>query len=643
MRIEHSSIRLLSILFETPETTTTELAKKMGVSTKTIQRYLTDILEIIEHLSIDLELIIHPNKGVKLSGDFNSFALVIQKLNQLSVNEEKDRLFFIINTIINSEVPITIQYLSETMHIARSTVEKSITDAREFLRDFNIEIKGTNKGLTIKANEKQKRKILSELISQYWHGIVVNVDEDETLPLNISLNNQLMPMIDQELIEAVQVLVNQFVIQHSLNITEYQYQSFIIHIAIAIDRINKDFYIQNLETHQELNDLTTELVADIEETFDIDIPLLEQHYLNLHIQGMVNQVRSDDDKTLIEKLDYGLEIITILEQQLSYLNPDQMLLTDLSVHLNTSVKRLKQNITVRNPYKDEIRSKYSAAFNIAVELAVELSSHFEILFNIDEMTYIAIYLQAFFERQKTEKLDVVLVCASGYGTVKLLEQRLKNHFSNSINITDTIGLDKLNTLDFANKLIISTIPINTHQDNVISVSPLLTEQDIQNISHRISRQNIFQSNSFLELVNSDLIFLSKGMNENWKTVIEIIVSQLIMKGYAEVGLLESVYSRERLSSTAMEFFSMPHGDVKYIKQSTISVYVNPNGIQWGKQRINVVFFFAIQPDDQIQINDVYKDFNHLISNEKWVNQLINTENREHLINLFKNERNESNE
>lgn len=620
------------------------LADKMDVSTKTIQRYLVNLTEIVDTLSEDLELIIHPSKGIELVGDFNKLALLIRRLNQLSINEEKDRLLFIISALLNAEEPITLQAFADELYIGRSTVEKAVSDARNFLKDFGVNIQGSNKGLTIETNETLKRKILSELVRQYWHGIVVNVMEDtESSPLNILLNNQLIPMMDGAIIEKVQTIVHTFINNHELSLTEYQYQSLIIHVAIAVDRINKEHYVQAAIFEDDLNKLTMQLVHLLETDFQIVIPSGERQYLNIYIEGMTNQNYFKGKQDSVETLEYGVAIWDILEENLAYLSPDEALLKHLTVHLNTSIKRLKQGIRIRNPYKEQVQREYSTSFNLAVELSLVLSEQFQVLFNIDEMTYIAIHLQSFFERQQQTKLDVVLVCASGFGTVKLLEQRIKQRFGDVLNITDIIGLAKLQELDYRDKLIISTIPIDSDLDNIISVSPLLSNTDIENISHHIQKRFSSKETAFHSLQDSELIFYSEGQKENWMTVIEFIVRQLIFKGYAEIGLLESAYSRERLSSTALKNFSMPHGDTKFINKSVISVYVNPHGIQWGKQRVNVVFFFAMNPKEGIDISGVYKDFNDLISNTEWMEGLIRSSSRNELINYLTNERDREHE
>lgn len=102
MRIDNDDINLLTILAETPETTTVELAQKINVSTKTIQRQLSNLQETMEKLAIDIQLTINPSKGVKLEGDYNQLPILIQRLKRLSVDDEKDRLFYIVSVLLNA-------------------------------------------------------------------------------------------------------------------------------------------------------------------------------------------------------------------------------------------------------------------------------------------------------------------------------------------------------------------------------------------------------------------------------------------------------------------------------------------------------------------------------------------------------------
>ena len=635
MRIEHILIQLLSILASRSTVFYEELADQLQVSTRTVQRYLQELEEIFKQLDLALQIEYLAGQAIRLHGDYDKLALAMQRLKRLSINEERDRMAYIISLLINNKQAVTIQAIADKLFVGRSTVEKSLMEAQEFLKAFEVEIIGTNKGLVLEADERVKRKILSELIRGYWHGVVVNPQSlQNNLPLDIALNFQSTSMFEEDLIRKIQVLVNQFIYEHRFSVTEYQYQSLIIHIAIAIDRIEKGQFLTLTEQEVKLNEWTPQIIALIEEEFDLIIPSIEKGYLNLHIEGMVCGPAYTFDSIRIEDLEYGELIQEVLNTHLSPLYPDDILLKNIAIHLNTTLKRLSQKISIKNPYKETIKNDYTTAFNLAVEIALDLSNQTDLIFNVDEVTYIAIHIQSFFERKQTEKLEVVLVCASGVGTVRLLEQRLLQHFGDEINISEVVGLNQLNDLAASSKLIISTIPINSSSDNIVLVSPLLTDRDIQCLSKKIHRHRSGKEGAFRQLLSPEFLFYSTGQNENSRTVIEFITSQLIFRGVGQVGLLESALEREELSSTAMGTFSMPHGDPQLIDRSVICIYVNPNGIEWGDQSVKVVFFFAINPQKTPSITQVYKEFNDLISNEALIATCLALKSQKELKDYF---------
>lgn len=81
----------------------------------------------------------------------------------------------------------------------------------------------------------------------------------------------------------------------------------------------------------------------------------------------------------------------------------------------------------------------------------------------DEIAYIALHIGVALERMKLNKKKikkVLIVCASGVGSAKLLSYRLQNLFSQELEIIDTINYYNLSSYDLSIiDLVISTIPI----------------------------------------------------------------------------------------------------------------------------------------------------------------------------------------
>lgn len=633
-RIDHIFIKLLSVLAQHNTISEDELANHFNLSIRTIQRYLVDLESIIKQLDLDLDLNKTDRKNIHLVGNRNKLALVIQKMNRLSFNEALDRIAIMVNQLLQATEPLTLQYFADYMHIGKTTAEKTLQEAREYVARYKVRIDGSRKGLVMHADENQTRKILADLIRIYWSGIKLNLDNN-VQHLDISMNVQTDSLLNQTILQRVQMVVNKFINAYQIDITEYQYQSLIIHISIAIDRIQGASFYETRKPIENIHDFTLKLVKLLEEAFDLSIPRQEYYYLNLHIETILNlpieanQVQTND-------LEYGKVIRQVLVNHLAVLDPDDTLLTNLSIHLNTSLKRIKQNSKIQNPHKEYVKNNFTRAFNLAVDIALELSELTHLIFNVDEITYIAIHIQSFFERKTNqyEPIKAILVCASGFGTVKLLEQRLMQHFYGQLTILDTIGLNELSKIRNKDVLIISTIPIESRRADIIYVNPLLTEPDIKTIDKYIADYHHKHTKTTNHYLDSNLIFFSKGIKENHRTVIEFMCSQLIYRGYAEVGLLESVLKREELASTAMGLFALPHGDTRYVNKSVIGAYYNPNGIYWNGQKVYIAFFMAINPADQLNLKKLYSDFNYFISQDDFKENIQTIKNKEELITFL---------
>ncbi|WDC85583.1 PRD domain-containing protein [Caloramator sp. mosi_1] len=73
----------------------------------------------------------------------------------------------------------------------------------------------------------------------------------------------------------------------------------------------------------------------------------------------------------------------------------------LVIHIDTFLNRAKFNKMIENPKLEEIREKYPKEFKIAMLLAEKLEEKFNIRVPLDEIGFIAMFLQ-----QKQRKMMV---------------------------------------------------------------------------------------------------------------------------------------------------------------------------------------------------------------------------------------------
>src|SRR5699024_5103463 len=119
------------------------------------------------------------------------------------------------------------------------------------------------------------------------------------------------------------------------------------------------------------------------------------------------------------------------------------------------------------------------------------------VYSDDEASLIAIYLYKNTNNKDIKKIKAYLVCGSGRGFSKLIEQRLSNIFPN-ITVLETLSSfyllrkQNINEVD----LIISTINLPDLNVPVVKISSFLGQKDIELISQVLEYGTTTQTVSF---------------------------------------------------------------------------------------------------------------------------------------------------
>ena len=142
-----------------------------------------------------------------------------------------------------------------------------------------------------------------------------------------------------------------------------------------------------------------------------------------------------------------------------------------------------------------------SASHIALECAkiskYYIQKKYKINIDEDELGYIALHFSAAIaeKRENLNKKNVLLVCASGKATAKVLKYRFLHEFSKYINILDTSDYLKLKEINIKKyNLIVTTIPLDLYTDiPVVEVSAYLYKKDISQILSILKNKNIFDN------------------------------------------------------------------------------------------------------------------------------------------------------
>ena len=160
---------------------------------------------------------------------------------------------------------------------------------------------------------------------------------------------------------------------------------------------------------------------------------------------------------------------------------DHQLAERFTSHFIPMIYRLKMGIVITNPLVEEIRNQYAITFRATWYALANVEEKLGVHFNDEEVALVAMYFQVSLEKSQNGK-KILIVCPNGMGTSELIFNKIKRILP-AQDIAEITTVDKLykKVLDNVD-LIISSIKLKELKKPVIQVSPLVTQEDIVNIT-----------------------------------------------------------------------------------------------------------------------------------------------------------------
>lgn len=119
-------------------------------------------------------------------------------------------------------------------------------------------------------------------------------------------------------------------------------------------------------------------------------------------------------------------------------------------------------------------------------------------------------------------------------------------------------------------------------------------------------------------------------------IVEMFATKLFEKGYVSKEFIHSAVNRERKSATAIGGgIAIPHGDPFMIQKSAVAVAIMKEPIEWGDERISLVFTIAISKENQGEIRGVIGKIASLSESPLVVHELIAATNYKDFLRILK--------
>ncbi|EAG5597656.1 transcription antiterminator, partial [Listeria monocytogenes] len=606
---------IIQFLMKTGQTRVGTIANHLGLSEKTVSNSLKEIDVFLK--DFDMTVVRKPKIGVYIEGDNKAFAEVSRFLdNQVSPipSTKEERVIYIFSKLLKADDYITIHQLADELYISRSTIEKNMVEVTKMLEKEGITLyKKPSKGMKLLISEREKRALTSKFINNFWgNNWYLKQEGEKVLQAFDTIKADVTGIFPEEGLKEIIAIVQAFSERHDFAFTDYAFQSIVIHLAIAVERIRAGEYIENVESDP-MKDVfdsqrnnTEILVSMLEDRLDIKIPAFEVGYIQLHLTAAYNQ---QHDELLVSVRPKEDDVAEFVSTCLAEGNYDKSLLDDLTTHMKSAINRLKLGMHFKNPYLSKIKQNFPQAFEEALYFKAKFEQKYDVQVNEDETAYIALHFEAYKERSRSfpDQIRVVLVCSTGLGSSRLLAARIKKYFP-MITIEKILSVQALMETEVDVDLVISTIYLELEDIPSIVVSPMMSKADLQQVESQIERtrrKKKKRSQPFVDLIEPKTIFAKLDV-ATMEDAITQIGNKLVNLGIAKSGIVESALKREALSFTSFEEMATPHADPVLINESHIAIATLKNPVKWGLVEVDKIFFIALTEQNGINLDAMYE-------------------------------------
>ncbi|MFI3836313.1 BglG family transcription antiterminator [Streptococcus equinus] len=633
--------------------TSKELAAHMGCSDRTIRTYYKTLVEKLDNHS-GLDLISKQGYGYKLDIlDDDAYADFLEEnhindhhFNYQSVTDINDRYNFLLNKLLFEQNEIYFDDLADELFVSRSTLSSDFKKIREKFKPYHLKIESkANKGVYVMGQERDKRRfIMDYFIDSGFINTMHSYVDNELLNQKISFEELTIIVLDE-------------CREGGLKLSDFVIQNLVIHIALAIRRITEGFRISKVSDDEVvLRGLAERRVAEnilkrVSVSTGIHFPIEEVDYITLHLVSKGHGNSCHISEVLQEQV--RQELIDSISQINPSVKNDFQLIEGLLAHLSTMYIRLQGKVVMENPLTAEIQANYRDMYQLAERVVSNMPTFSPYTLSPNEIAYIALHFMAAKERYKEQrKYNVLVICATGYGSAQMLKSRIENELGNLVSITDVIGYyeindEKLKGIDF----IVSSIDLSNLMFNipVFTVSVFLNDEELKDIKQGIAHLNTSMANVedhqaelsvkdvFDDYFSDDYFFLMSDATK--EDVLKKLAESISVNenDQFEKRLLDMMKQREAMSSIVFgENIAVPHPLKAVGSKHHFAVAIVKNGVKWDEQHssIKLIFLMSMSIHDNDGLPELTSAIVDLVDNPKLQEQMLACQSFDEFKKIF---------
>ncbi|WP_088042586.1 BglG family transcription antiterminator [Bacillus sp. EAC] len=612
--------------------TTQELESEFAISNRTLRNELKELNVIGEKSGFVIQ---------KKRGEGFLLHVVNKELVQTYMKEiegaiapdlPRVRVVNIIMLLLQTTEFQTIDMFADSLMISRSTVFSDMIEVERQARIFDLKVESKSRyGVRLVGDETNFRRAFSYFLSQKETGLLKKSTYQQF--------EKAFPF------EEIRTVLREEIQNNQLKLSFFALENILVHIQVLSFRVTQhNFILPNQEKKLDVSlikpsfmNIAKRICEILSELYHVVLPESEIVYLAAHISGKssVDDIEEQEKNDLNQKLKKCLEKLD--QTFLTHFMSDQQLLNTLIMHMYPLLRRLYFNLKLTNPLLDDVYSRYSDVFMIALNFSEMIKEIWGFELSSDEMGYITMHFAAHMEREKQKQLSsykkILLSHGSGAGSAFLLKMKLETVFQEAtIDVVLDSELQSAQLEDY--DLVVSSIPIRFDNISIpyIQVAPILTETDIQRIRRTLTRYPASRveenAPTLLSLFHSELFHIEESRETfDYKAFIKEKAKKVVENGFATPDYPDLVVEREEKISTILQNgIASPHALKMVAIQDSISVVIFKNPPTYDGKVVQILFLINLRAGDLFLHKELSRLFLHLMEHPEAKQKVLKSNN-----------------
>lgn len=459
-----------------------QLEEEFHTSSRTIRNELREINLLLRTNQLP-EVKNLRKKGYHLLLDKDQKLRLLDQMDSSEGEQYLDRESRIFDLILSFSLGKNATFLyqkEEAYQISKSSLDEDMRRVRNILKEYGIEVLSVPKqGIVLQGAERSIRTMIYDVINTSVGVISPQGEQEASVNLTILhhyISPQLLKKLEQLYVDSVDkmedaIYRNQLLVFTAVWLSRYMREDLIASSAWeAADTPQSDI---------------RDFVTAICDAFQLSPPEVEIKY----IVFMLNTFNSRDMNNSIEWVQAQLLSIQLMQfveekTKIPFSRKEEMLQEGLYKHLVGLINRVKSDIQIVNPLKENVKKNYGNIYSAIRHFTPSIEQVTGKQITEDEIAFLTIHFSTSVSAINQDLhyiYKAVVICNHGVATGKLLSENLKELFNIEVlAVLSSRELDLIEKLDV--DLIFSTVAIHYSKKPVLELEPIIKEESKKRIT-----------------------------------------------------------------------------------------------------------------------------------------------------------------